>query len=149
MSRLLPVHALFAGFTMVTVGGVTSPPPGGGVVVLLTVTEIDAVAVRPPPSVTVRSSVCAPFETSVVSHVADAVDPVTLWSESVVTLSCLSTKCVGEPCALVADMFTVTAPLTVEPPAGLVIEALSPGGGGGGGVPQAAPEATAGDVASL
>src|SRR4029450_2551106 len=33
MSRLLPVHALFAGLTIVTVGSVVSPPPGGGVTV--------------------------------------------------------------------------------------------------------------------
>src|ERR1051325_10696523 len=148
---LLPVHALPAGDVMLTVGGV---PPGGGVPPdggLLTVTVTDAVAVRPAPSVTVRSSVCVPFGTGVVPFVLHAyvavVPLVTLCVDSVVALSCLRTNCVGEPCALVAAMFTVTVPLTVLPPAGLVIDAVNAGGGVA--PPHVAPEATNGDVASL
>ena len=54
----------------------------------------------------------------------------------------------GEPCALLALMLTVTVPLTVMPVAGLVIEAASAGGGGGA-PPHVAPEVTTGVVASL
>src|ERR1051325_11447793 len=115
---LLPVHALPADEVMFTAGGFVAAA-------LLTVTVTDAVAVRPALSVTVRSSVCVPFGTGVVpfvTHEYVAVLPVAmLCVERVVALSCFSTNCVGEPCALVADMFTVTVPLTVLPLAGLVI----------------------------
>src|SRR6266851_4642218 len=50
-----------------------------------------------------------------------------LWVESVVALSSFRTNCVGEPCVLKADMETATVPITVEPLAGLVIEADSAG----------------------
>src|SRR3989442_10144226 len=129
---LLPVHVPFAGDVIVAVGFTVSPPPDGGSV---TVTLTLAVAVRFAASVTVRFSVCVPRGTALVSQLYEAVEPVTLWSESVIALSCLSTKRVGEPCAFAAPMLTVTAPLTLWPFVGLKIDAVSVPGGGGGGVP--------------
>src|ERR1041384_7973558 len=91
MSMLLPVHALFPGFVIVTIGLVVSP----GGVGLLTVTDTAAVAVRPAPSVTVRFSVCGPFEYGPVLHVVDVEELGTLPPKSVLlsVLSTLSVKC--------------------------------------------------------
>jgi hypothetical protein len=83
----------------------------------------------------------------VVFQVAVTVEPVTLWFVRVVP-PVWSTKLVGEPWTLPADMLMVMVPLTVLPLVGLVMAAVS--GAGGGGVPPAeAPEAFTGDVASL
>src|SRR5215831_2768711 len=136
IAMLLPVHTPLAGDVMLTVGGVVSPPPPPP---FETVTGMAADAVRPAPSVTIRLSVWLPFGTPVVFQLAVAVAPLTLWLEIVVLLSSFSTNDVGEPCALVADIPTVTVPLTVAPLAGLVIAALR-----GGGVPPPPPEAPEG-----
>src|SRR4051794_4247280 len=100
----LPTHAPCSGNSSVTLGPVPPPPPPPPPVP--TVTVVFAVAVRPAPSVTVRFSVCVPAESPVVFHMYVALDPLTLWVESVVVLSCLRTNCVGEPCALEALMLT-------------------------------------------
>ena len=139
---LLPVHAPFAGLVIVTDGGTVSGPPVG----FTTLTVMAAVAVRPAPSVTVRFTVCVVLAAVVVSQLAEAVGPLTLWLESVAALSSWSRNWVGEPWALPAAIVTVTVPLALAPLAGLVIEAVSAGGGG---VPPLAPEGTSGEVASL
>src|SRR5688572_8952337 len=127
MLMLLPVHTPLVGAVMVAVGGVVSPPPegGGDVVELETVTEMEAVAVRPA-LVTVRESGWLPLATAVVFQEAVAVEPVTLWLEIVVP-PLWSRNVVGEPSTLLADMLTVTVPLTVAPLAGLVMAAPSGG----------------------
>src|SRR5438445_5838226 len=141
MSRLLPVHAPFEGLVIVTDGGVVSVPP----LPFSTLTVMAVIAVRPMPSVTVRFRVCVALAAVVVSQLAAAVEPLTLWLESVAALSSLSRNWVSEPCGLPAAMLTVTPPLTVAPLTGLVIEAVSAGGGG----PAAAPVATSGEAASF
>src|SRR5438309_4935821 len=86
-----------------------------------------AVPARPAASVTVRSSVCPPGGTLAVFHMYVAVDPETLWLESVVLAACMSRNCVGEPCVLPAFIVTSTMPLTVAPSAGLPNYALTAG----------------------
>src|SRR5437762_2783194 len=79
----------FAGLVIAAEGG------GGGA---LTVALPVAVAVRPAPSVTVRSSVCVPGGTALAFHAYVAVLPLaTLCVDSVVVLSCFSTNWVGVP----------------------------------------------------
>src|SRR5688572_17235114 len=145
MLMLLPVHTPLVGAVMVAVGGIVSPPEGGGVEPLETVTEMEAVAVRPA-LVTVRESGWLPLATVVVFQEAVAVEPVTLWLEIVVP-PLWSRNVVGEPSTLLADMLTVTVPLTVAPLAGLVMAA--PSGGVVVPPPAVAPEGTTGEVASL
>src|SRR5205807_33327 len=98
-------------------------------------------------SVAMKVSVCVPFAVVVVSHVGDAVLPLTLWLYSVVPLSSFSTNCVGAWALLTARLTPLLVPLTVIPLAGLVIDAVMPGGGGE--PPHVAPDATTGVVASL
>src|SRR5688572_22508195 len=144
-----PVQSPFFGVVIVTLGGVLSPPPVGGGEVVDTLTEIAVVAVRPAPSVTARFRVWLPPLTPDVFQLNVAVDPLTVWVESVAPLSSFSTKVFGEPCALVAAMFTVTVPLTVAPLAGLVMAAPRAGAGAGVPPPAEAPDAMMGVLASL
>src|SRR5438067_4397493 len=62
---LLPVHVPPVGDEIATVGGVVSPPVFVG---FATVTPSEALAVRPPPSVTLSVSVWSPFDRPVVGH---------------------------------------------------------------------------------
>src|SRR5437764_1247784 len=118
---LLPVHVPLDGLVIATVGGVRSPP-----LLFATVTLSVAVAVRPAPSVTASVRVWTPSRTRFVTQAYVAVEPLlTLWLESVVVLSRVSTNCVGVPWALVAAMFTGTVLLMVLPLNGLVIAAVS------------------------
>ena len=117
-AMLLPVHVPLDGLVTAAVGGVLSAPG------TVTVTVTAAVAVRPVLSVTTRLSVCVPLGAPLVFQAYVAVEPLTLWLDSVVVLSSFTKNDVGEPCALPALMLTVTVPLTVAPFAGLVIEAV-------------------------
>src|SRR5207253_2446299 len=113
-----------------------------------TVTLIDAVAVLPAASVAVNASVCVPLAVVVVSHVVDTVVSLTLWLKSVVVLSSFSRNWVGAWAFLTIRLTALLTPPSVAPLAGLVIAAVIAGGGVGPGL-QAAPDATAGVVASL
>src|SRR5947207_4723221 len=116
------------GWVMKTLIG--PPGGGGGGAAFCAVTPRAAVAVRPAPSCTVRASVCGPSPTDVVFQLNDALVAEPELAKTRVP-STVSVKAIGVPLAPLADMPTVTVPVTVAPSAGAVNEAAS----GGGAVP--------------
>src|ERR1051325_7558584 len=122
---------------MVTVGGVVSPD-GGGALVLLTVTVIDAVAVRPP-LVAVPLSVYVPLASDVVFHENAFVHEVLVHGVESLPHGVPLNVHVTVP--VVPDVQPLTAtsaavvPLAVAPFAGFVKLRVNGAGGGGGVVP--------------
>jgi hypothetical protein len=102
------------------------PGGGGGGVVFVTLTGRVAVAVRPAPSRTVRLRVWLPSPTVVVFQLNDA-----LAADPDVAKTCVPStvrvNAIGVPFAPVADMSTLTEPLTAAPLVGLVNEAARVG----------------------
>jgi len=106
---------------------------GGGAAVLLTVTVIDALAVRPAESTTVSASVWLPLPTVVVFQRYDAVVAATVCVDTDVPSTASWYEI--DPEVPPAAIPTFTLPLTLAPLAGLVKLADSGGGGAGAGAP--------------